>query len=144
DRGVRISPAGAARRRHPQILSRGQAVEHTRHLGLDADTEPRDFMRLHLGNVGAAELHDPAGRFDLPGEELEERAFSGAVRPDQAAQLAFSQREIDLPHRLHAAEMLAQSTRLDKRQTHALPFWKMFWPTAPTRGRRSRMSKGTR
>ena len=54
DRAVRRPALVVARRGNPEIVAHGQAVEDARHLGLDADAEPRDFVRLQVGDVGAA------------------------------------------------------------------------------------------
>ena len=76
-----------------QMFSRTrQAVEHARHLGLDADAEPRDLVGVGAGHVLAAEQDVALGRLQLPGQHLEEGALAGAVRADQAAQFAFGQR----------------------------------------------------
>ena len=55
---------------------------------------------------------------DLPGEALEEGALAGAVRADQAAQLAVAQREVDVVDRLHAAEAHRQVARVEHRLAH--------------------------
>src|SRR6202044_707173 len=67
--------------------------------------------------------------------------FAGAVRPDQAAQLALGQRKIDAAHCLNSAEMLAQSARLDQGSAHALPPWVISRDA--TAGRRRRSNQGT-
>ena len=43
-----------------------------------------------------------------PQIEIDDRALAGAVRPDQAEDLALRDREIDAVDGAHAAEMLAQ------------------------------------
>ena len=85
-------------RREPDVLAHRKTVEHARHLGLDADAEPRDLVGVGVGNVLAAEQHLAVGRLQLPGQHLEEGALAGAVRADQAAQFAFGQREVDMAH----------------------------------------------
>ena len=76
-------------------------------------------MRLEAGDVDAAKAHMAVRRPELAGQHLEERALAGAVRSDEAAQLALGDREIDLTHGLDAAEMHRQAARLDERLGHA-------------------------
>ena len=140
--GIRFLPGGVTSGRDPEILPRGESIEHARNLGLDADAEPGDFMGLQLGDVDAAEQHGTASRFDLAGQELEESALARAVRSDQTTQLAFGERKVDVANRLDAAEMFAQGTRFDQRRAHALPPCAIL--RAAERGRRRLSSQGTR
>ena len=54
-------------------------------------------------------------RADLAGQHLEEGAFAGAVRADNAAQFALLDREIDIAVGYHAAIALGQTRRLQNR-----------------------------
>jgi hypothetical protein len=56
--------------------------------------------------------------FELAGQHLEEGALAGAVRPDQAAQLALGKGEVDVADRLDAAEMHAEIAGLEQRRGH--------------------------
>src|SRR3981189_2583651 len=107
-----------AARREPDIFAHAQTIEDAWHLGLDANAETRDLMGVGTGNVVAAEQHLALARLQLPGEHLEERAFSGAVRTDEATQLTFGQREVDVAYRLNAAEVHAEIAGLKKRRSH--------------------------
>src|SRR3981189_1189192 len=73
-----------AARGEPDIFAHAQAIEDAWHLGLDANAETRDLMGVGTGNVVAAEQHLALARLQLPGEHLEERAFSGAGRTEWA------------------------------------------------------------
>ena len=75
-------------------------------------------MGVGVGNVLAAEQDVAMGRLQLPGQHLEEGALAGAVRADQAAQLAFGQREVDVAHGTNAAEMHAEIPGLKQRRGH--------------------------
>src|SRR5205814_795093 len=86
--------------------------------GLDADAKPRDFVGMGAGYILAPEQHLAMARLQLSREHLEERAFAGPVRPDQAAQFAFRQGEVDVAHGLHAAEMHAEIAGLQQRLGH--------------------------
>ena len=89
---------------NPEILANGEPIEHARDLGLDTDAETGNFVRLQVGDVGAAEEDRAAGGPELTGQHLEERALARAVRPDETAQLPFSHREVDIADGLDAAE----------------------------------------
>src|SRR6266404_5081082 len=79
-------------RRQPDVLAHRKTIENARHLGM--------------------------GRLQLSGQHLEEGALAGAVGADQAAQLPFGQREIDVAHRANAAEMHAEILGLKQRRGH--------------------------
>src|SRR5262249_37068594 len=110
-----LAPTRSARRK-PDVLAHGKAVEHVRHLSLDADAEPGDLMRMGARNVLAAEQHLAMRGFELAREHLEERALARAVRPYQAAKLALVEREVDIAHGADAAEMHAEIAGLQQRR----------------------------
>src|SRR5712692_7457783 len=107
-----------AARRQPDIFAYAQAIEHARHLGLDANAETRDLVGVGAGNIVTAEQHLALTRLQLSGEHLEERAFPGAVRADQTTQLTFGQREVDVPYRLDATETHAETAGFQKWRCH--------------------------
>ena len=102
----------------PKVLANAEPVEHVRHLRLDADAEPGDLVRLGPRNVPTAEQDDAPGGLQLAGQHLEKRALAGAVRPDQAAELALGEREVDVADGLHAAELHAEPLCFDQRRAH--------------------------
>src|SRR5690242_19371007 len=88
DKAPRLLTGVNATCRKPDVLAHAEPIEHARHLGLDADAEARDLMRMRAGNVVAAEQYLAVGRLELTGQHFEEGALSRAVRADQAAQFA--------------------------------------------------------
>src|SRR6185312_649788 len=101
----------------PKVLVDGEAVPYARHLGFDANSEPGDLVLRQGGDLPSIEQDGTAGRAELAGQHLEERALAGAVRPDQAAQLAVAYSKVDARHRMYAAEILRQPPRLEQRRT---------------------------
>src|SRR3984885_2805643 len=83
----------------PEILAHGQAVEHARHLGLDADAAPRNIVWVGACYILAAQQHRSGRWFELTGQHFEERALAGAVRTDQTAELPLTEGEVDVSHR---------------------------------------------
>src|SRR5258708_6224100 len=104
--------------REPDVFAHAQAIEHVRYLGLDADAHARDLVGVGVGDIIAAEQHLALARLQLPGEHLEERAFSGTVRTDQATQLTFGEREIDVAYRMDAAKAHAEIAGFEQRRGH--------------------------
>jgi hypothetical protein len=98
--------------RNPKVLVDRQTVPHTWHLILNADAEPRYPVLGLTGDVGSFEKNSAAGRAQLAGEHFEERALAGAVRSDQAAQLAAPQSKINRSDRADATEILGEPSRL--------------------------------
>src|SRR5262249_52826000 len=101
------------------MLAHGETVEEIRHLRLDADTAPRDGVRVIAGDVLAVKQDAPGCRLQLAREQLEQRALAGAVGADEAAQLPLGQAEVHTAHRLDAAELDRQPDRLEDRFRHA-------------------------
>ena len=86
------------------MLRRAQTVKQARHLGLDGDAPPGDFVRLGASHVMAIE-HDPAGRWcQLSNQTFKKCALAGPVGSDQAPKLAFGDTEIGTIHRNDPAE----------------------------------------
>ena len=72
-------------------------------------------MTLHAGDVAALEHDLAGGRRDLAGQHLEEGRLAGAVRADDAAQLALVDGEVDVAVGDDAAVALGQAGRLQDR-----------------------------
>src|SRR5260221_1071239 len=102
--------------REPDVFAHAQAIEHVRYLGLDADAHARDLVGVGVGDIIAAEQHLALARLQLPGEHLEERAFSRTVLTDQATQLTFGEREIDGAYRMDAAKAHAEAAGFWRRR----------------------------
>ena len=66
---------------------------------------------VRLGAPGGvpADRHVPAGRADEAARDLHERRLAGAVRAEEAEELALRHVEVDAPQRLHRAIGLAQA-----------------------------------
>ncbi len=67
-------------------------------------------LRTRRAGAGAraGHLHPAAGRTDEPDGDLDERRLAGAVRAEQAHELALLHREIDSPERLDRAVTLGE------------------------------------
>src|SRR5262249_47333140 len=89
------------------------------HLRLDPDAAPGDGVRVIAGDVLAVKQDAPGRRLELAGEQLEEGTLAGAVRTDEAAQLALRQAEVHAAHRLDAAEPDREPDRLEDGLAHA-------------------------
>src|SRR5215469_11808465 len=100
--------------RNPKVLVDGQTVPYAWHLILNADAAARYPVLGLPGNVSPFEQNSAAGRPQLTGEHFEERALAGAVRSNQAAQLAAPQPKINRGDRMHAAEILGEPSRLQQ------------------------------
>ena len=102
------------------VLDRCHAGERPELLERARDPEVADLVGTEGGDVVAVE-GDPAGVRPLEaGDQIEERGLAGAVRPDDADQLARRHREGDAPVGHDAAEALGDVR--DGEQAHrALP-----------------------
>src|SRR6266852_4466695 len=92
-----------------QVVARAQGLEDARHLKLDAHAASNPFERLQRGNVSASIEDASAGRRMLAQDQAEQGALAGAVRPDQAMNLAVVEREIDVGRNVQAAKMLVET-----------------------------------
>ncbi len=72
-------------------------------------------MRLHRRERLALEHEFAAVRRIDAGQHVEQRRLAGAVRPDQAVDLALTDVERHVGERLHAAEPLADAARDEQR-----------------------------
>jgi hypothetical protein len=97
--------------RQPKVLAHAQAVHHVGDLVLDADAVARDDMCLRAQHALSRDAEFAGGRPELARDHLEERAFSGSVRADQAAQFPLLQGEIHARHGPHPTEALFETLR---------------------------------
>src|SRR5262249_44609560 len=114
--------AVVACRSNPEIVAGRESVEDARHLSLNTDAEAGNLMGVQPRNILSTKKHRAACWLELTGKEFEERAFAGAVRPDEATQFPLGERKIDVTDRPDAAKILGQPARLNQRRAHALPF----------------------
>src|SRR5690606_21407973 len=101
--------------REVHALVHAQPLEDARHLRLDADAAPRDLVALQADDRFAEELDGSGRRPQLSGERLEQRALAGAVRSDQAQQLAVAYLQVDAVDGDDAAEAHAERARAQQR-----------------------------
>ena len=93
------------------VLERRQIGEQADVLEGARDAGGGDLVRLEPGERAAVERERArVGRVD-PGQHVEQRRLAGAVRADQAVDLARRDGERHLVQRLHAAEALADAAR---------------------------------
>src|SRR3984957_9124997 len=156
--GDRQRPArGVRRAREPEILAAEAgadlAVLQHRHLGerlhdlvRAGEAATRDVVGLVAGDVGAGE-HDAAGvRREDAVDQVEQGRLAGAVRPDQAEDLALAHLEREVAHGLQAAEALAHLGEREDRR-HSSTRWlrgKRVWmkPIRPE-GKNSTMTSSS-
>src|SRR5205823_11311802 len=81
-------PEEAHRRLQPRLRGQPDAIrarepgEEIRGLVAASDSDPRESIRGCARHVFAAETDLPAGRSQLPGEQVQERRLPGPVRSD--------------------------------------------------------------
>src|SRR6202171_3738921 len=97
-----------------QVVARAQGLEDTRHLKLDAHAASNPFERLQRGNVSASVEDASTGRRMLAQDQAEQRALAGAVRPDQAMNLALVERKIDVGRNVQGGKVLVERGRFRK------------------------------
>src|SRR2546426_552015 len=68
----------------------------------------------HSGHVLAVQHGPPGGRLLEAGERVDERGLAGAVRADQAQDLALLQDEVDPVDRVDAPEMHLETAHLEQ------------------------------
>jgi hypothetical protein len=73
--------------RRLQILEHGQLREDVGALERTAEPHAAGVMRLHPGNVAAVEPHPAAIRPQMPGDQVEQRRFAGAIGSDDGGDL---------------------------------------------------------
>ena len=95
---------GAQERADHHVLQHRHAFEGLRHLEGARQPELRPRLRRHAGDVVAFEQHLARGRHEIAGQAIEEGRLAGAVRPDQAENVALLQRHAGGIDRLEAAK----------------------------------------
>ena len=121
-----------------------KSIEHARHLGLDADAEPGDFMGLQLGDVDTANSTTaPLVGLIWPVRSLKKvllPAPFGPIRQRSSPSASEKSSVAEPPGRRR--EVFAQVARFDQRRAHALPSCAIL--CAAEGGRRRLSSQGTR
>src|SRR5436305_629361 len=94
----------AATQRHDDVVDHGHLAEQLR--GLIGAGEPGlcDRARRPAEEILRSKAHHAGVGAIKPADQIEHRAFSGAVRPDDARDLARPGLEADAAHSTHAAE----------------------------------------
>jgi hypothetical protein len=98
------------------VLERGHLVEGTQFLKRPADAEPADLVRAQPGGVAPVEPHAAGVGKGEAGDQVEQRRLAGAVRPDDAHQLARAHREGDVAISHDATEALGEARDLEQRR----------------------------
>src|SRR6185295_2449758 len=76
-------------------------------------------MWQQAGDVAALEVHVSATRLVRSGDDVEQRGFSRAVRPDQRVPFTLLHLEVDAEQDLQAAEVVIKVLRLqDRHRAH--------------------------
>ena len=71
-----------------------------------------------MGDVDAIQQNLAGSGLEQPGDAIEKCRFPGAVRSDDSVYAAFCDPDIDAVQRLDGAEMLAQTSDLQKAAVH--------------------------
>jgi hypothetical protein len=123
NRFEQVEPELAAQlceRRNYEVFAHSQTIEQLIDLITLGQAELADIGHRHAGNVAALEQDLACGGRHLTGQHLEERALAGAVRADDAAQLAVIDDKIDVAVGREAAVMLGQRPGLQDGPTVAV------------------------
>ena len=122
-------------RLHPQqppghnIVERRHAAKQRDILERAGDAVGRRFMRAHRLAHIALERDGPLLGMVEAVDDVQHRRFSGAIGPDDRANLAFSDIETDIAERLHATER--QRNVLDRQENFAKPPFRRFLLVRP-------------
>src|SRR5262245_22457508 len=103
--------AGARMAADHDILERREIGEEANVLESARNAAYRHFVRSTAGERSAVEHEGACIRRVDTGQKIEERRLAGAVRPDQAVNLATGDGEAHRRERLHAAEALGDAVR---------------------------------
>jgi hypothetical protein len=100
------------RRLQAQVVAGGEERVESRFLERDAD-EPAD-LRPVLDDVVARDERSPRGRREQRGQDVDRGGLPGAVRPEEAVDLSWVDREVDAVDRAGPLPVLAnEPTHLD-------------------------------
>ena len=100
----RIQPPSG---RDSQVFESAKTIENVGHLGLDSDTAARDAMPFLPRDIHFAKENTTGSGLQLTRQHLEKGAFPSSIRSDNAAQLAFGDREVNAIDRIHPPESFA-------------------------------------
>ena len=101
--------------RQPDVLPRGQAVEHPADLERPHQPEPHAGHHRELGDVAAREDDGTLVGLHQPRDAVEQSRLAGAVRPDDRVHSALGHRQPDCVQRLQGAEAPRQAVYLKQR-----------------------------
>src|SRR3954466_4142564 len=104
-----------ALQRDLEVLPHRQALEHAGHLELHRQSAADTREGFQRGDILAGEENVAAARMMLAEDQTKQRALAGAVRSDQAMDLARLQRKVDRIGDVQAAEMLVQRAAFQQR-----------------------------
>ena len=93
---------------HGEVLAHGEVVEQLGALPGAREPAPRPRVRRQPREIAPVEL-DAARVADEAGDRVDERRLAGAVRPDQADELALLDVDVDVVDGAHAAEADGQA-----------------------------------
>src|SRR4051812_31137409 len=110
---------------HGDVLPNRELLKRTHELERARDPCLTELGRRKAGNFAPVQAHATAIRSVEPGDEIEQRRLAGAIRPDQADDLAFGHLEVNLADRGETAETLRYALELEEGRL----------PTPPGRGR---------
>ena len=99
-----------------EVLLHGEVAVERGVLEHEADGAPHG--EVVLGHVVPHDPRRPPGRREQRGEQMDRGGLAGAVRPEQAEELAGSHVEIELLERADRAEILAEPACLDRGGGH--------------------------
>ena len=98
---------------HKQIVAHCKVLIHAEVLEFDTDAEVGALKYMQLRDITVAEANGATIWANAPQDELEQRALAGAIRPDDAAKLAFTKPQVQSVNRMHAAKGLVQTGYLE-------------------------------
>jgi hypothetical protein len=119
------------------VLERRHVLEEADVLERPADAALGDRVRRHTGHVLAVEDDLAGGGLVHAREHVEERRLAGAVRADQADDLAPRDREVDVVGRDEPAELLADFVGDEEVAVLAAHCWVSYSGVSATPSRNS-------
>jgi hypothetical protein len=117
-RGVTLATVEPA---DQHVLARGQPGERSNELEGAGDAPDTNCVRGQPADGMAVEADLSGVGAQGAGDEIEQRGLARAVRPHDADQLAFRQREADVADGAHPAEALADARHLEEWRADGRP-----------------------